>query len=192
MILTPSKRRWQTWRPGTVHLTRASASTTCAAGGCYWPHTMMVLDMKPEERPPVEPNLVLLNLSGDMHFDSIELIGRIGRPGAASTRYLNRSRWEGSRRSGGERTPPMGTMARSGITWRAVSMDAAVTHETGSRSGGGYDSDLNTRYRRQSAGEIDGPDQAARGESRLDRYPNHAGRSRSRDIDRCGVPARRF
>ena len=47
-------------------------------GQRYWPHTTMVLDMKPEEQPLVLPNLALLDLSGDMHFDSIELIGRVG------------------------------------------------------------------------------------------------------------------
>jgi 2'-5' RNA ligase len=44
----------------------------------YWPHTTMVLDMKPEEQPLVLPNLALLDVSGDMHFDSIELIGHVG------------------------------------------------------------------------------------------------------------------
>jgi hypothetical protein len=38
----------------------------------------MVLDMKPEEQPLVLPNLALLDVSGDMHFDSIELVGHAG------------------------------------------------------------------------------------------------------------------
>jgi 2'-5' RNA ligase len=44
----------------------------------YWPHTTMVLDAKPEERPLIEPNLPKVDMSGLMRFESIELIGRVG------------------------------------------------------------------------------------------------------------------
>jgi len=44
----------------------------------YWPHTTVVLDMKPEEAPLAEDGLIQLDLSGEMKFESIELIGRVG------------------------------------------------------------------------------------------------------------------
>ena len=48
------------------------------AGGTYWPHTTMVLDAKPEERPLMESNLQKVDMTGTMRFESIELIGRVG------------------------------------------------------------------------------------------------------------------
>ena len=50
----------------------------CAAGSKYWPHTTMVLGMKPEEVPLMEPNLQKVDISGNMRFETISLIGRIG------------------------------------------------------------------------------------------------------------------
>ncbi len=44
----------------------------------YWPHTTMVLDAKPEERPLIEPNLSKVDMTGTTRFESIELIGRVG------------------------------------------------------------------------------------------------------------------
>ncbi len=44
----------------------------------YWPHTTMVLDAKPEERPLMEPNLSKVDMTGTMRFESIALIGRVG------------------------------------------------------------------------------------------------------------------
>lgn len=44
----------------------------------YWPHTTMVLDAKPEERPLIESNLQKVDMTGIMRFESIELIGRVG------------------------------------------------------------------------------------------------------------------
>jgi len=48
------------------------------AGSGYWPHTTMVLDVKPEEVPLMETNLVKIDMSGSMRFEAISLIGRIG------------------------------------------------------------------------------------------------------------------
>lgn len=47
-------------------------------GTKYWPHTTMVLDAKPEEFPLMEPNLAKIDMSGNMRFDAISLIGRVG------------------------------------------------------------------------------------------------------------------
>ena len=47
-------------------------------GRPYWPHTTMVLDAKPEEFPLIEPNLAKIDMSGEMRFESISLIGRVG------------------------------------------------------------------------------------------------------------------
>ncbi len=44
----------------------------------YWPHTTLVLDAKPEEKPLFEANLSKIDMSGTMRFESIELIGRVG------------------------------------------------------------------------------------------------------------------
>jgi 2'-5' RNA ligase len=44
----------------------------------YWPHTTMVLDVKPEERLLMEANLEKVDMTGVMRFESIELIGRVG------------------------------------------------------------------------------------------------------------------
>jgi 2'-5' RNA ligase len=49
-----------------------------AVGTVYWPHTTMVLDVKPEEVPLMEPNLAKIDMSGNMRFDAISLIGRVG------------------------------------------------------------------------------------------------------------------
>jgi 2'-5' RNA ligase len=46
--------------------------------GAYWPHTTVLLDAKPEERPKIKPSLPKINMSGTMRFGSIELIGRVG------------------------------------------------------------------------------------------------------------------
>ena len=44
----------------------------------YWPHTTMVLDAKPHERPLMEANLQKVDMTGTMRFESIELIGHVG------------------------------------------------------------------------------------------------------------------
>ena len=49
-----------------------------SAGSGYWPHTTMVLDVKPEEVPLMERNLQKVDISGSMRFDAISLIGRVG------------------------------------------------------------------------------------------------------------------
>jgi len=46
--------------------------------GNYWPHTTMVLDAKAEELPLMEPNLAKVDMTGNMRFETISLIGRIG------------------------------------------------------------------------------------------------------------------
>ena len=43
----------------------------------YWPHTTMVLDAKPHERPLMEANLQKVDMTGTMRFESIELIGHV-------------------------------------------------------------------------------------------------------------------
>ena len=47
-------------------------------GSDYWPHTTLVLDAKPNEYPLFEENLPKIDMSGNMRFESIELIGRVG------------------------------------------------------------------------------------------------------------------
>ena len=44
----------------------------------YWPHTTVLLDAKPEERPRIRPSLPEIDMSGVMRFTTIELIGRVG------------------------------------------------------------------------------------------------------------------
>ena len=55
----------------------------------YWPHTTMVLDAKPEERPLIEPNLSKVDMTGTMRFESIELIGRVGPSRGGEYRVLS-------------------------------------------------------------------------------------------------------
>lgn len=64
-------------------------------GQPYWPHTTLVLDVKPEERPLVEANLTNLDLSGLMRFESIELIGRVGPSRGGEYRVLSSFRLTG-------------------------------------------------------------------------------------------------
>ena len=47
-------------------------------GTKYRPHTTMVLDVKLEEVPLMEPNLAKIDMSGNMRFEAISLIGRVG------------------------------------------------------------------------------------------------------------------
>ncbi len=69
---------------GLVPLTKRLRPT----GQPYWPHTTMVLDVKPQEIPLVEANLTNLDLSGLMRFESIELIGRVGPSRGGEYRVL--------------------------------------------------------------------------------------------------------
>ena len=57
-------------------------------GQPYWPHTTLVLDVKPEEIPLVEQHLINLDLSRTMRFESIELIGRVGPSRGGEYRVL--------------------------------------------------------------------------------------------------------
>ena len=57
-------------------------------GQPYWPHTTLVLDVKPQEIPLVEQHLINLDLSGSMRFESIELIGRVGPSRGGEYRVL--------------------------------------------------------------------------------------------------------
>jgi len=56
--------------------------------GEYWPHTTLVLDAKPEERPLMEPNLEKIDITGTMRFDNIALIGRVGHSRGGQYRVL--------------------------------------------------------------------------------------------------------
>ena len=44
----------------------------------FWPHTTALLSAKPDEVPKMEPNIGKIDMTGEMRFETIELIGRIG------------------------------------------------------------------------------------------------------------------